>query len=934
MLSQTFPLLTEMAETFMRTIIARACLLAALAAVCVPLRADGPSPVQECDFNGADFLSSGEKQNGRSVDELARDLPKMLEACRKAVETEPKSARLHARYARVQAVAGDTAGALKEARLGTELGSPMAMVLLGVMHADGNGIARDYGSALKLFRDAATKNHPFASFNLGVMLANGWGIEADEADAIAQFHRAAGGNDPLAMQILGEAYAKGRGVTADPAAVERWWKKAGERPQALPEGRRNPMRIAQLGRVAPDTAVLVAWYERLARAGELWAQNYVGHLYEAGQWVPQDYATAQTWYSRAAEAGFGPAQMSMAMLYSHGLGVERDRTESRRWAMMGLHQSCDRAAQSEPGANACDRFAADAYDPGKVVPGMSAYCMSRYAEQAIPACRKAVAEFPSTLRYRAQLARALAHAGKFDEARREAGIAEAKGSTLAMTLLGAMNEYGYGAPKNEVEALNWYRKAAGLDDDRAIKLVGMKAMSGIGVAKDSAEAKALSKEMGDRMWKKLGSTAAPVDTVASRAEKGDMEAQHNLAFQFEQQKKYDEAIKWYTRAAEQGYGMSEMNLAQMYEKGTGVKQDFGEAKKWYRKSMESGGGESLYRLASLSDKTQDYPEALKLYRRGVKQDDYRAMVDLGEMLEQGRGGKKDAAQAVQLYEQAADRSRWAQFKLGIMYSQGQGVPTNEAKALQWWQKSADGGNGKAQNNLGVMYDRGLAVQRDYKKALDWYLLALSRGVPQAKGNLEDFFEGGRGAPTAPSSAAAWYRTGAEAGIASAQYKLGTFHAKGHGVARDDLEAAKWLSAALDQGYAKAATELADVFFVLAQRNEKGEGVPQNQQAALQFYSQAAMLGNKRAVEHLVALNEKAGDRDTASKVREFFARPPEIRAAPQFPVGFNLDPGKDEQREMQIRVAGTAQASSAAMAADSFEVIFWIPPQPSRGSQP
>jgi len=263
-----------------------------------------------------------------------------------------------------------------------------------------------------------------------------------------------------------------------------------------------------------------------------------------------------------------------------------------------------------------------------------------------------------------------------------------------------------------------------------------------------------------------------------------------------------------------------------------------------------------------------------------------------------------------------------------------GVPKNDAKALQWWQKSADGGNGKAQNNLGVMYDRGLAVQRDYKKALDWYLLALSRGVPQAKGNLEDFFEEGRGVPTAPSSAAAWYRTGAEAGIASAQYKLGTFRAKGYGVVRDDLEAAKWLSAALDQGYAKAATELADVFFVLAQRYEKGEGVPQNQQAALQFYSQSAMLGNKRAVEHLVALNEKAGDRDGAAEVREFFARPPEIRAAPQFPVGFNLDPGKDEQREMQIRVAGTAQAASAAMAADSFEVIFWIPPQPSRGSQP
>ncbi len=918
----------------MHTPIARMVLFAALAAVCTPLRAADPSPVQVCDFNGADFLSSGDKQNGRSVDELARDLPKFLEACRKAVETEPQSARLHARYARVLAVAGNADDAVKEARVGTELGSPMAMVLLGVMFADGNGVARDYGAALKLFREAAKKDHPLASFNLGVMLANGWGTAADDADAVAQFHRAAAGFDPLAMQILGEAYAKGRGVAVDPAAAERWWKKAGERPQALPEGRRNPMRLAQLGRVEPDAAALVAWYERQARAGELWAQNYVGHLYEAGQWVPQDYATAQIWYRRAAEAGFGPSQMSMAMLYSNGLGVERDQAESRRWAMMGLTQSCDRAVQAEPGANACDRFAADSYDPGKVVPGLSAYCMSRYAEQAIPACRKAVAEFPSTLRYRAQLARALAHAGKFDEARREADIAQAKGSTLAMTLLGTMSEFGYGVPKNEVEALAWYRKAAELDDDRAIALVSMKAMGGVGVAKDSPEAKALSKEMGDRQWKKLGATAAPANTLASLAEKGDASAQHNLAYQFEQQKNYDEAIKWYTRAAEQGYSVSETNLAQMYEKGIGVKQDFTEAKKWYRKSMERGNGEALYRVASLSEKTADYPEALKLYRRGVQHDDYRAMIDLGDMFEQGRGVKKDAAQAVQLYEQAADRSRWAQFKLGILYSQGQGVPKNEAKALQWWQKSADGGNGKAQNNLGVIYDRGLGVARDYKKARDWYLLAQGRGVPQAKANLEDFFEEGRGAPGELSSAPAWYRIGAEAGVASAQYKLGSFYAKGRGVARDDLEAAKWLSAAAEQGHAKAVPELADVYFALAQRYEKGEGVAQNQQAALQFYGQAAALGNRRALDHLVEVRERAGDRDAASKLREFFARAPETREREKLPVGFNLDPGKDEQREMQVRVASTGQAASASMAADAFQVIFWIPPQPKRGNQP
>lgn len=912
----------------MRIIFASAAVLAGVAGACPPVHAEGPTPAQTCDYYGADFLSSGEKSYGRSVDDLARDLPKAIDACSKTLAIEPKSARAHARYARVLAVAGDTAGELREARLGGELGSPMAMVLLGVMQAEGNGVARDYAAALRLFGEAAKKDHPLASFNLGVMLANGWGSAADDAEAVAHFHRAAGGHDPLAMQILGEAYAKGRGVVADQAAAERWWKKAIDRPQAWPEAKRNPLRIAQYGRITPDGPALFAWYERLARAGDLPAQTYVGHLYEAGQWVAQDYAQAHSWYRRAAEAGYGPAQMSMAMLYSNGLGVTRDENEARNWAMLGVYQACDRAAQAQPGANACDRFAADAYDPAKVVEGLSALCMNRYAERAIPACQKAVSAFPGTLRYRAQLARAYAHAGRFDEARREADSAAAKGSTLAMTLLGAMSEYGYGAQKNEAQALAWYRKAADLDDERAIKLVSMKAMSGVGMAKDSPEAKALAAEMQSRLWKKQGAvpSAAP-DALTAQADKGDPQAQFNLAVQFERQKNYPEALRWYTRAAQQGYGVSQMSLAQMYEKGMGVRQDYSEAKKWYRKAMESGAGEALYRLASLDERTGDEAEALGLYRRSVEHDDYRAMLDLGEKYEQGRGVDKDVAHAVRLYEQAADRSPWAQFKLGTLYSQGAGVPKNEARALQWWQKSADGGNAKAQNNLGVMYERGSGVPRDYSKALDWYLRALAGGVPQAKGNLEDLFEQGRGAPADPAALAAWYRTGAEAGIASAQYRLGRLYAGGSGVTPDEAEAAKWLTKALEQGYAKAAPELADLYFELARKYETGEGMPHDQQQALGYYAQAAALGDKRALDRLMELRRQAGDADAAAQLREYLGRPPVYTPAPKYPAGYDLDPGKDERREMQLRVMGTARAAANAVSADAFTVILWIPPR-------
>ena len=909
----------------MRRIFAGTCTAAALAAFCLPLQAAGPTPVQMCEFSGGDFLSSGRKSHGYEVDRLARELPAVLDWCRKAVESEPKAAELHAKLARVLAVAGDDAEALKEARRGTELGSSMAAVLLGVMYADGRGVARDYGAALKLFRDPAQRDHALAHFNLGVMLANGWGVALDDAEAVAQFHQAAGGFDPLAMQILGDSYAKGRGVVADPATAERWWRQAVERGQAGPEGRRNPFRIAPLGRAAPDAAALVAWYERQARAGELWAQTYVGALYEAGQWVRQDYPTAIEWYRKAGEAGHVPAQMRMAALYSDGRGVARDRAEMLHWARMGMDQKCDRDAQSEPGANECDRLAADTYDPGKVVPGLSGYCMSRYAAKAIPACRRATSEFPATLRYRAQLARALAHAGRFEEARREARSAAAQGSTLAMTLLGMMDERGYGAAKNESEALAWYRKAADLDDRRAIQLVTMKANDGMGVAKGSPEAKALADAMSARMWKSL-SPGAAAQSIDSQAERGDPRAQHNLASQLEQQKKYDEAVKWYTRAAEQGFGPSQLNLAQMYERGIGVTKNPAEAAKWYRKSAERGDGEALYQLALLQVGAANYAEAARHFRRGVEHDDYRAMLGLGELYEQGKGVKRDAAQAVQLYERAAGRSRWAQFKLGVMYSQGQGVPKSDAKALAWWQKAADGGDGRAQNNLGWMVEHGIGVRRDDHRALDWYLAAHQRGIPQAKGNLEKLFEEGRGAPIDSSAAIAWYRSGAEAGIAAAQYPLGMFYLKGEALAPSETEAEKWLVAAAQQGHGKARTALGELYFSRAQRVERGEGGAPDHNAARGLYMQAAAFGNTRAADHVVAELERAGDRAAAAQLRALIERGYRVPPSETWPTGLVLDPGKDEQRAIRLRISGVAQAQAAMVAGDAFEVIFWVPP--------
>ena len=49
-----------------------------------------------------------------------------------------------------------------------------------------------------------------------------------------------------------------------------------------------------------------------------------------------------------------------------------------------------------------------------------------------------------------------------------------------------------------------------------------------------------------------------------------------------------EAVKWYRKAAEQGYASAQHNLGVCYANGEGVTQDDVEAVKWFRRAAEQG----------------------------------------------------------------------------------------------------------------------------------------------------------------------------------------------------------------------------------------------------------------------------------------------------------------------------------------------------------
>jgi TPR repeat protein len=101
---------------------------------------------------------------------------------------------------------------------------------------------------------------------------------------------------------------------------------------------------------------------------------------------------------------------------------------------------------------------------------------------------------------------------------------------------------------------------------------------------------------------------APRVSLRERAEKGDPEAQFNLAKNYEAgrgglKKDYAEAERWYLRAADQGDPFAQASLAILFRFGKGVAQDYVEAYKWFYVAASRTTGSDQESILELRDST-------------------------------------------------------------------------------------------------------------------------------------------------------------------------------------------------------------------------------------------------------------------------------------------------------------------------------------------
>lgn len=200
-----------------------------------------------------------------------------------------------------------------------------------------------------------------------------------------------------------------------------------------------------------------------------------------------------------------------------------------------------------------------------------------------------------------------------------------------MTLIGQIYDEGLAVPINRAEAARWFQLAANLGDPQGEFSLGRAYLQGEGVEKDLAKAKLLFEKAAD------GGVAG---------------AAYNLGVMAIQDKDFNAAAGWFSRAAGGGNTDADYALAELYRHGQGV--------------------------------AQNDAKAMDLMRKAADERNVDAQVEYAIALFNGEGTPKNEALAAKYFlAAAAEGNPVAQNRVARMLAAGRGVPKNMIEAMKW-----------------------------------------------------------------------------------------------------------------------------------------------------------------------------------------------------------------------------------------------------------
>ncbi len=211
-------------------------------------------------------------------------------------------------------------------------GNTYAMLTLGEINADGQGVTQDSTKATRWWLMAARGGNSRAQYLLGKSLLEGEGVKQNPAQAISWLEKSASQGDKDAQFLLGKTFHEGKVVAPDHAAARNWLQRAAE--QAHTEAINL---LAVLNNIVNATTPVYQQSADLlikkARQGDPQAEFELGLRYESGAWdVHQDNQKALSWITRSANSGNKTAMKTLADIYRNGdLGLAADPAKATMW---------------------------------------------------------------------------------------------------------------------------------------------------------------------------------------------------------------------------------------------------------------------------------------------------------------------------------------------------------------------------------------------------------------------------------------------------------------------------------------------------------------------------------------------------------------------------------------------------------------------------
>jgi len=258
--------------------------------------------------------------------------------------------------------------------------------------------------------------------------------------------------------------------------------------------------------------------------------------------------------------------------------------------------------------------------------------------------------------------------------------------------------------KSKNESVEWFNKAAKQKYADALLALANLYKEGDIVPKDLARADEYSQ---------IG-----IEWLTQAATKGDVDSQRRLGAFFESHSKtvtddepnFENAAKWYEKAAEKGDPLAKIELGQLYLFGRGVTQDVKRAEDYFTQV-------DAKRLPHTTDS-----------------------ISSGILFSRECPGDGSGPLSEWINVQAEKGHSWGQYVLGEAYKSNLCAPKDEGKAFEWTLKAAEQGNPDAQLTVGYALRNGTGVKVDMLEAYKWFEKAARQGNLRGKRAMQKMCE--------------------------------------------------------------------------------------------------------------------------------------------------------------------------------------------------